>query len=229
LDGIQIGSVVLNGQLILVLAFGAAGWLMLRYRLRNVPERELLLSWAFNAFLLWFIVWKAAYVLFHPAEAVRQPVSLVYFDGGERGEWLAGLTAAMYLGLKVRKHCIPFTTAFDHFAAFVLAGWTARKVLLLLTGTEPVWFHAAGAGFTAVLLVSLLLSSKRSDASAGAAHVIWFSLGHALLWFLVPDRSMWLLSFNKPQLICLLAAAGLTGWVWLSGKGKRDESHADEK
>jgi len=229
LGGIPIGSLVLNGQLVSYLLFGTASWLVLRYRLRNSPERGLILSLASNAFWLWLIVWKAGYVLFHPAEAARQPVSLIYFDGGERGEWLAGLAAAVYLGLKVRKHRMSVRAAFDHFAAFVFAGWTAREALLAVAGGEPAWFHAASAGFSAVLLVSLLNFSTRSDTPSGVAHAIWFSLGHAFLWFLVPDRSVWFLSFGKPQLVFLLAAAGLTGWVWLDGKGKRGGFRAEEK
>jgi len=229
LDGIRIGSLVLNGLLVSYLLFGAAGWLLLRYRLRGLPEREWILPCASNAFWLWLIVWKASYLLIHPVEAVRQPVSLLYFDGGERGKWLASLAAAAYLALKVRKRRMPYKTAFDHFAAFAFAGWSARETLLVLVGEEPAWFHAASTGFTAVLLVSLLFSSGRTDAPAGIAHAVWFSLGHALLWFLVPDRPVWLLSFGKQQLLFLLAAAVLTGWAWLDGKGERGRSHADEK
>jgi len=228
LDGLRIGSLVLNGPLVSYLLFGAAGWLALRFRLRSAPEREWILSCASNAFWLWLIVWKASYLLVHPVEAVRQPVSLLYFDGGERGRWLAALAAAGYSALKVRKHRMPYKTAFGHFAAFAFAGWSAREILLVSAGEEPALFHAASAGFTAVLLASLWFSSRKTGATTGVVHAVWFSLGHALLWFLVPDRPVWLLAFGKQQLLFLLAAAALTGWAWLDGKRNRGGFRADE-
>ncbi|UQZ33435.1 hypothetical protein C2I18_07610 [Paenibacillus sp. PK3_47] len=81
----QIGSLVLNGQLILYLGFGVAGWLMVYFHHRNKPAQEEVLSIISNAYWLWMLVWKASFLLFHPGEVIQQPMSLVYFDGGERG------------------------------------------------------------------------------------------------------------------------------------------------
>lgn len=97
MNNVQIGSLVLNGQLILYLAFGAAGWLILRYRLRNMPERHTVLSVLSNAYLMWILVWKFSFLLFHPMEVFHRPAALLYFDGGARGVWIASLVSALYI------------------------------------------------------------------------------------------------------------------------------------
>lgn len=97
MNNIQIGSLVLNGQLILYLAFGAAGWLILRYRLRNMADRHTIMSIISNAYWMWVLVWKLSFLLFHPLEVLHRPAALLYFDGGARGAWVASLVVALYI------------------------------------------------------------------------------------------------------------------------------------
>ena len=186
---IQIGSFVLNGQLILYFGFWAAGWLMLQYRLRNMPELRMILSCVSNAFWLWLIVWKASYLLFHPVEVIQQPVSFIYFDGGERGKWMASLVAAVYIWQKALKRKHSFKNVGRHFSSRMHSR-VGRPAKCCCPGSweKLAWFHAASAGLSAVLFMSFLFFSRGSDSPIGLAYVIWFSIGHVMLWFLVPDR-----------------------------------------
>lgn len=104
-----IRSLVLNGELLLYLSFGAAGWLVLRYRFRHMPEKEKIMSSISNAFWLWIIVWKTSVFLFHPMEVIQYPLSLLYFDGGDRGIWIASLVVAIYIGRKGWKQSFSFS------------------------------------------------------------------------------------------------------------------------
>ena len=194
---IQIGSFVLNGQLILYFSFGAAGWLMLQYRLRNMPERGLILSCVSNGFWPWLIVWKASYLLFHPVEVIQQPVSFIYFDGGERGKWMASLVAAVYIWQKALKQNIPLKNVGRHFHHVCIRGLVGLPSVVIHDRGGAGLVSSASAGLSAVLFMSFLFSSRGSDSPIGLAYVIWFSIGHVMLWFLVPDRSMWLLSFSN--------------------------------
>ncbi|KKC47798.1 hypothetical protein CA600_05270 [Paenibacillus sp. VTT E-133280] len=225
MQNIQIGSFVLNGQLILYLSYGAGGWLMLQYRLRGSLERRIYLSDAANAFWLWLLVWKGSFLIFYPIDVITQPMSLLYFDGGERGRWIASLVTASYIWYRTSKQNLSVKMWIDMGIWFTLSGWLVYHLLLLITGEESSLYHTANAGMTVLLLISLLVSQKGSDSGSGLNHAVWFSIGNVLLSFLVADRPVWLLSFSKQQIIFLLAAACLTGWSWLDEKQQKGGPH----
>ncbi|MFC4600268.1 hypothetical protein [Cohnella hongkongensis] len=225
MHNIQIGSFVLNGQLILHLSFGAAGWLMLRYRLRNMTEWRTILSVVTNAFWLWMIVWKASFLIFYPVEAIQRPAALLYFDGGERGEWVATMVAALYVWRKAVKLNILIPSWADILTVFLLAGWSAYQMLLFIIEREPGWFHGASSILSTALLITLLFSSKGSDLPQWSVYAAWFSIGHVILWFWVSDRPIWFLSFSKQQIIFLFVAMVLTGWGQLKERKQRGGFH----
>ncbi|GIO37123.1 hypothetical protein J41TS12_19840 [Paenibacillus antibioticophila] len=216
MNNIQVGSLVLNGQLILYLAFGAAGWLMLRYRLRNMAERHVILSVMSNAFWMWIVVWKLSFLIFHPVEVIHRPAVLLYFDGGGRGAWIASSVAAFYIWKKAAKLKGLSPSWLDMTTLFLCSGWFAYQMLSAVIGVEPVWFHAASAGLTAGFLFLQLAFSSKSNLLKWPAYAVWLSIGHVILWFCVPNREILLLSFNKQQLYFLIIAAALTAWNWLN-------------
>ncbi|WP_103110064.1 hypothetical protein [Brevibacillus reuszeri] len=147
----QVGSMVINGQLVLFASFYLAGWMMLHYRLRGSQDKKLILSVAANAFLLWLLIWKASYFLLHPQEIISHPISLLYFDGGERGQWTASLVAIAYSGYACRKRSLPVRLWVDSGMWFWFAGWMVYHVLLLVMGEAPAVY--------AFLLAGLCLTS----------------------------------------------------------------------
>lgn len=142
---------VVNGQLILFASFYLAGWLMLHYRLRGSQEKKMIMSVASNAFLLWLLIWKASYFLFHPQEVISAPMSLLYFDGGERGQWIASLAAIAFSGYTFRKQSLPVRLWLDSGVWFWFAGWSVYHTLLLVMGEAPsvYAFLLAGLGLAA--------------------------------------------------------------------------------
>jgi hypothetical protein len=225
LHSLQIGSFVLNGQLILFLSCGAAGWLVLHYRLGNIRERSLFLSLLSNAFWLWLIVWKFSFAIFHPFEVIAQPVALIYFDGGERGIWMACLVAAVYIWHRSSRQRLSIKMWIDLGIWFTFASWLVYHLFLLAIGEEPQWYHAANAGWSAVFLAFLLVSQKRLDTSMVFIYAIWFFIGNVLLLFMVPERPIWILSFSKQQVMFIIIAACLAGWRWFDEKTKKGGAH----
>lgn len=223
LYSIQIGPFVLNGQLVLYLSFGTAGWLILQYRLRKLPDRNMVLSYISNTFWLWLIVWKGSYLVFHLTEFIQRPSALLYFDGGGSGKWIASLVATAYLWRKALKHQLSRKIWIDILVTYFFAGWIVYQSLLFAFGETPAWLYAASAGLTAVLLVFLIFSTEGFDALKGPSFALWFLVGHVLFWFFVPNRTLWFLSLNKQQTLFLLTAACLTGWTWYSEKIKTTE------
>ncbi|WP_312113269.1 hypothetical protein [Brevibacillus reuszeri] len=142
----QIGSMVVNGQLILFASFYLAGWLMLHYRLRGHQDKKMIVSIASNAFLLWLLIWKASYFLFHPQEVIAAPMSLLYFDGGEWGQWIASLVAIAYSGYAFRKQSLPAMLWLNSGVWFSFAGWMVYQALLLVLGESPSIYALLLAG-----------------------------------------------------------------------------------
>lgn len=149
---IQLGSFVLNGEIILYIAFGFAGWFALRLRVRRWPEREALLATASSAFLPWILVWKGSLILLDPSGFFQYPASLLYYSGGERGRWIAGGVAALYVVYRVRKHNIPIRTAAEGAVIYCLGGWSGYQLLLAVIDNDELIRHLGAAGLTALLL-----------------------------------------------------------------------------
>lgn len=188
MGGIQIGSLTLNGALLVYLLFGAAGWLVLRYgaasgsgqeqeqeqgleRERGQErgqgqERRWLLAKAGTAFWLWLLLWKGSFLLFHPAATFRQPSSLLYFDGGERGIWLATLAVAVYFAAAARRSGVALRAVSFGALQFMLGGWAASRLLLLAFGAQPQWLHGAAAAASLLLLAALPALRGKLDAAA---------------------------------------------------------------
>ena len=62
-------------------------WLLLRM---CPPE------WILNSFILYVVIWKFSYALFHISYVIDMPASLFFFHGGYRGQFLALFGLLMY-------------------------------------------------------------------------------------------------------------------------------------
>lgn len=160
MQNIQLGNFVLNGQLLQVLIFGVSGWLMLRIRHRNRPDRAESLAVISNAFIIWVLIWKASVFLFYSTETLKQPIAIVYFDGGARGMWLASVIAALYAGWRLRKLDRPMRLWLDDLVLYMLTGFLFAQVLPLVYGQGRIWQHATIALLCALLIVPFMRSAK---------------------------------------------------------------------
>ena len=151
MNTLQIGSFILSGTLLLVLLFGFAGWLGLRLLMRN-DNREKLLATVSNGFWIWLVVWKFSYPLFHFEEFLAVPLSALYFDGGVRGFWLAGLLTAGYAGYRLRKLGLGWKGAGEAFGVYLASGFTAYQVGAAVLDPFGPREHLVLAGLALVLL-----------------------------------------------------------------------------
>ncbi|MCY9667534.1 hypothetical protein M5X11_21885 [Paenibacillus alginolyticus] len=218
---VQLGPFIINGQMLLTLCFGAAGWLALRYRLRNKPERNLILTMASNAFFLWIVIWKGSVLFFDPVGVIQQPVSLLFFDGGERGQWIASLIALAYVGYRSSKQPISVKMVMIALITFFLAGWLACQLVLLAFGEGPFWYNVANAGLTALFLLSLLTFQETGSSARAIQLGVWFSIGNVLLLFMDHARPLFFISFSEQQLVFLALAVCFTTWSWFDVKSVR--------
>jgi peroxiredoxin len=70
---------------------------VLAVKLKNEEDKKQLLDVLGNSIVLLWIVWKFSYALLHPLLIIKQPLQLLYFNGGETGVVLGSITAVLYL------------------------------------------------------------------------------------------------------------------------------------
>ncbi|MFD1177900.1 TlpA family protein disulfide reductase [Paenibacillus puldeungensis] len=152
MDSLQLGPFILNGRLILYLSFGLGGWLLLLYRLRNWSRRGDIFSRLFSGLLLWLLIWKGSFILFHPSEFLSHPLSLLYFDGGVWGVGLASFVSVSFVWLRWIKQGFMHRQIIDIIVWFALGGWISSRLLLLSFGGEDRWGYALHLGLTLIIL-----------------------------------------------------------------------------
>jgi peroxiredoxin len=76
-------------------AFVAYGVLALK--LRNEPDKKNILDVLSNGVVLSWFVWKISYAVLNPHLIVKQPLNLIYFNGGNTGLVLGIIISALYL------------------------------------------------------------------------------------------------------------------------------------
>ncbi|WAA13532.1 TlpA disulfide reductase family protein [Fervidibacillus halotolerans] len=95
---IQIGNITISSLWLAVFLGLSTAYLFLRFVLRR-PLHD----WYWNAFFLYFIIWKFSYIVFEFPMFVKTPLSALYFSGGIRGHILAISIVIVYLFLRMRK------------------------------------------------------------------------------------------------------------------------------
>jgi len=128
LPNLQLGTTVLNIELLVYLVAGIIGAYAVRYRQRKHPDRERQTGDAWNAVFLWLLVWKGSLFLFDPAGVIAQPLSLLFFSGGTRGIWLASLIALAYLFLR------HYRRSGNREAVKIAASWGAAMLVATMIG-----------------------------------------------------------------------------------------------
>ncbi|MDW2884673.1 hypothetical protein [Exiguobacterium artemiae] len=116
--------------LAVILAFlllAGLGWLSFRHLPRE---------WLLNSFMLYILIWKGSYALFHLSLVLDMPGSLLFFHGGYRGQLLA-VGGLLIYWLKVMKYetakFLPyFSISYLLQFEFVLAILYGRPLLLMM-------------------------------------------------------------------------------------------------
>lgn len=212
---IQLGSLVINMNILALLA-GAAGSASLAWLLRRLGLDRKLGDKYTSAFIIGFFVWKASLFLFDPRSVIANPLSLLYFDGGDYGILLAGATALAYVAFRIYKERSPVTPNLQ----LALAGWVtgnaAYYAIYLIFATSNELYYAAMLLLHILSLSFLLRSNERQPILARLqALLLWYSIGMIAINMLDKQRFPLLASLSLLQLgCCVIFIAALTISKW---------------
>lgn len=203
LSVITLGPFLIHFELIIVVVSVFAGYLALNYRLRKViTNGENIGNEYATALILGFFVWKFSLLLFDPISVIQYPMSLLYFNGGDRGIGLAIIISILFLGFRTHKDGTLIGTHLDGLAAGWIAGSGIYHLMLIITDTENLIFHTLFAALQVFL--ALFLYSRKAvvvNPIVIIRSLIWYSLGMNAIIFTHQDRDLFIFGFSKEQII----------------------------
>lgn len=176
----------------LLAAFAAIFIGALVYRLK---EKKSIADWYWNSFFIYIAISKLSYALFNFKMFIDTPLSLLYFNGGFKGQILAFIGIALYLVVIARKkwdinEFLPvyfiffllyetalFALAGDALAALIQAG----VLIAFLAFYFKEWMLTAQHTILLLLVQALLFSLFSQLLSAENLSIL--ALGIVLLFF----------------------------------------------
>ncbi|RED58154.1 TlpA disulfide reductase family protein [Cohnella lupini] len=160
MPNLQVGTFVLNAELLVYLLAGIVGVLMVRLKHKAHPERDPIVSVAWDSVILWIGIWKISLLLFDPASVIDNPMTLLFFSGGMPGFWLASAVAIGYAGFRYTKRLGKNAAA--RTVAAMACGWAATAYLAtVLFSDSPGVVTYIGLAFFASMLAFLMSPSPR--------------------------------------------------------------------
>ncbi|RJE86133.1 hypothetical protein D3P07_18805 [Paenibacillus sp. 1011MAR3C5] len=156
MTNIQLGSLVLNTELLVYLAAGIISVFALRIGSRGLDKAELEkdISVAWSAVIIWIAVWKGSLLLVDPMSVVNHPMSLLFFSGGRIGFWLASAAALVWCGYKYKRYGIGGAAA---RIVLLASGWVSVYALAVLLFDRTAFHYGHSMGLLLALFVGVLL------------------------------------------------------------------------
>lgn len=141
---LQIGSLSLPTLWLAVVAA-----LFIASVLHWAITRAKLEDWYWNGFFLYFLTWKLSYILFNFQLFLDMPLSIVYFNGGTAGHFIALAFLSVYLLFFAAKK---YPTVYAESAEVLLSFFISYKALSFILEKDVV-----GSVLQLILLVSYLI------------------------------------------------------------------------
>ena len=175
--------------------------LRLAIKLKSIDHSVIDSLW--NALFLFLVVWKLSYTLFHPIDVIRNPMSQLYFTGGEKGVVLALLSVVIYFLFKSKRNGLSFHLYMEIGLISVLTAigiFQALVWIMYFPGLNHLLFEAM---LSLVLLFYWFTKYESNRKWLWPKMIVWFSLGGLFI------------SFFKPQIPMLLGFS-FSQWVYIA-------------
>ncbi|GGD83747.1 hypothetical protein [Paenibacillus nasutitermitis] len=223
---IQLGPLLLNFELLIFILSAFTGYLALKYRLSKASVEGNTSDKFFHAFILGFFTWKLSLIIFDPVSVIQYPMSLLYFNGGDRGIAIAISISILFLGIRTRKDGTSIMVNLDVMGVGWLAGSSIYHLLLLTIESAHPMIHILYALLN--MTFALLLHSKKEAVGNPIVLnqcLIWYSLGLIGIFFAQQERTFFVLGFTKEQMILFIVFIITLGIDLVLSKQKVKEVH----
>lgn len=174
----------------------------LKYRLSKADVKEDISGKYFTALIIGFFVWKFSIVLFDPMSTFQQPLSLLYFNGGNKGIGLAVVISIIFIGIRTRLDGTSIMMNLDVLGTGWIVSSSVYHLFLIFTDNTNSLFH--GLYFSMNIGFAVFLFKKKE--AVGNSVVVnqfieWISLGMIGILFTKDGRELFVLGFTKEQIL----------------------------
>ncbi|WP_309118326.1 TlpA disulfide reductase family protein [Paenibacillus sp.] len=143
---LQLGPLSLNGPLLLLLAFGAAGYSVVRASGIGGEAKDRIRSDLLGGGILWLLVWKTSLLWLDPQGVLAAPSSLLYLEGGTTGRYAATGIAVVYVALRWRASSRLLASGAAALALYAASGALAMQLGYAALGRPEFAPATAAAG-----------------------------------------------------------------------------------
>lgn len=178
------GPFIIQKSMLFVIAAVAAGFGIGRLRLKGTAMGTAFSTIGLNAVVIWIISWKLSLLLFEPRSVLKNPLSLLYYNGGIQGIWLAVLLSGLYVWYTVLKERMDIALYTDSMLVSIMGGYAVYGAVMFTAGevNRLTWGMTAlfAGGFTAVWMLKKPANHLRQMLQKFTIFII----GYALIWTL---------------------------------------------
>ncbi len=199
---VQLGPLLLNFNLLLFILSAFVAFVIIKMRLHLLNKEGMIAEKFARAIIIGFFTWKFSLILFDPVSVIQQPMSLIYFDGGDKGIGLAFVASLVYVWIRTRKDHTPLSLNLDLASAGWVAGSSVYQLLLMTMDTSNMLFHILYMILNGILAICLF---SRMHTTTGMEKMspcwMWYSLGMAGIFFFKENRAFMISGFTKEQVV----------------------------
>ncbi|MHA6252735.1 hypothetical protein [Oceanobacillus sp. CAU 1775] len=177
----------------------------LAIKLKAIDRSVLESLW--NGFFLFLVVWKLSYTLFHPIDVFKNPISQLYFTGGEKGVVAAFIAVIIYF-LSIRKNKgISFHVYMETGLISIVTAIGVFQMLAWVMYYPGLYHLIVEVVLSFMLIFYWFITYKHDVKPLWMKMLVWFSLGELFISYFKPQIPIFL-GFSFSQLvyivICLL-------------------------
>ncbi|WP_149847171.1 hypothetical protein [Paenibacillus sp. 37] len=206
---ITIGPFNISLEMLIVSASVLAGYLVLKWRLhvlRNVEGTSIdhLMT---NILIAGLFIWKFSPLILDFQLVIHDPLSLIYFNGGTNGLWIAALYGCIVLMIHTWRKKLSFFMFPDLLLTFYLASSALYGLLYSILLQGGVRSLALGLLGLVMGITQFKFSNKRMLSFLGlVVTVLWYSVGRAVIAFVDGNNEFVVHGIAAEQLFFLSAA-----------------------
>lgn len=170
MDYVSFGSITVPTKWLFLAVALLVSYFLLKLH-KNPPFSSKIFDAISNSILVGVVILKLSLIIIEPNLVMKNPLSLLYFTGGELGYWMAVSASGVYFFWDTKKKGSPFPEQMRAAFFYILFSYSVYHLAVLVTnpGWEPVFYLL----FSAAVLIWVVLFKK-------GIRIYSFALGFAI-------------------------------------------------